>query len=166
MGQRGPKPTPTKVLAMRGSWLAKTREGEPQPAAAVASPPAWLDNKSKALFRKKAAQMATVGTLTKHDVEALARYCRLWTRYREAEEFIMHHGSTIETYVTDREGNSVLAGLKMYPEVQVANTLAAELLRIENHFGFTPSARTNLRTNKKAPHADTDQKTRLFRQKA
>lgn len=156
MGQRGPKPTPTKVLAMRGSWLAKTRDGEPQPEPAIATPPSWLDAKSKTLFRKKVAQMATVGTLTKHDVEALARYCRLTTRYREAEEFIMAHGSTVETQ----------AGLKAYPEVQIANTLAAELLRLENHFGFTPSARTNLRTDKKAKHADTDQKARFFRQKA
>jgi P27 family predicted phage terminase small subunit len=124
-----------------------------------------MDRKSQTLFRKKVAQMAEVGTMTAHDVEALARYCRLYTRYRAAEEYLMRHGSTLDSYILDKEGNAFLAGVKIRPEAQLANTLAAELLRLENHFGFTPSARTALRVDKKAQHADTDQKTRLFRQK-
>ena len=31
MGIRGPAPTPTPILALHGSWRAKTRAGEPRP---------------------------------------------------------------------------------------------------------------------------------------
>jgi P27 family predicted phage terminase small subunit len=163
MGQRGPKPTPTKVLALRGSWLAKTRPSEPQPAPALPSCPTWLDPKSAHLFRTLAKQLADLGIVAQIDRGTLARYCRLTTRWREMEAFIQEHGTTCELYGMDKEGQTFLAQLKLYPQVRVAQALAAELLRIENHFGLTPSARTALQVEK-APHEGHDPKAKFFRQ--
>lgn len=164
MGQRGPKPTPTKVLKIRGSWRAKERSNEPKPEGKVPLCPSWLDGKSKALFAVLTRQLAPLGLLTDLDRQALARYCRLSTRWRAMEEFIQTHGETCEIYAMDKQGNTFLAALKLYPQVRVASALAAELLRIENHFGLTPRARMGLQTEKKDPYADADPKARFFRQ--
>lgn len=166
MGQRGPKPTPTKVLKLRGSWLAKTRDGEPQPPSELPPCPAWLDRASKELFRTLARQLVEAGILTRLDRQALTRYCVLSIRWRKMEQFIQTHGEVCEVYSEpDDEGRRSLLKIDLYPQVRLASTLATELLRIEHHFGLTPSARTALRVEK-APHADrdTDPKAKYFRQ--
>jgi P27 family predicted phage terminase small subunit len=164
MGSRGPKPTPTKVLKLRGSWLATTRHGEPQPTVELPPCPAWLDPLSKSLFRTLAKQLVELGILTRIDRQALARYCVLSIRWRKMEQFIQSHGEVCAIYSEpDEDGQRVLLKIDLYPQVRLASTLATELLRIENHFGLTPSARTALQVEK-APHADHDQKAKFFRQ--
>lgn len=166
MGQRGPKPTPTKILKLRGSWLAKTRDGEPQPRCELPPCPAWLDSLSKSLFRTLAKQLVEAGILTRLDRQALARYCVLSIRWRKMEQFIQQHGEVCEVYSEpDEQGQRVLLKIDLYPQVRLASTLATELLRIENHFGLTPSARTALRVET-APYADDhqDAKAKFFRQ--
>ncbi len=78
--------------------------------------------------------------LTQVDQHALARYCQLWARWREAEEFLDKRGATYS--VRDKDGNIV--ALKKYPQVVIASDLADKLLRLEQQFGLTPSARTRL----------------------
>ena len=166
MGQRGPKPLPTKVLKLRKSRYAQQRAGEPQPPCERPPCPAWLDPRSKRLFRTLATQLVEAGILTRLDQQALTRYCVLSIRWRTMEQFIQTHGEVCEVYSEpDDAGRRVLLKIDLYPQVRLASTLATELLRIENHFGLTPSARTALRVEK-APHADrdTDPKAKYFRQ--
>lgn len=166
MGQRGPKPTPTQLLKLRGSWLAKTRHREPQPPSELPPCPAWLDRASKELFRTLAKQLVEAGILTRLDRQALTRYCVLSLRWRKMEQFIQTHGETCEIYSeADEHGQRALLKIDLYPQVRLASTLATELLRIENHFGLTPSARTALQVEK-APHADHDPKAKFFRRQA
>lgn len=166
MGQRGPKPIPTKVLKLRKSRYVKQRAGEPQPPSELPPCPAWLDPLSKSLYRTLAKQLVEAGILTRLDRQALARYCVLSIRWRTMEQFIQQHGEVCEVYsAPDEDGRCYLLKIDLYPQVRLASTLATELLRIENHFGLTPSARTALRVEK-APHADrdTDPKAKFFRQ--
>lgn len=140
MGKRGPAPTPTKVLQMRGSWRAKTRNGEPQPAAKPPSCPKWLDGKGQYLFRALVAELMPLGLVTKLDAQALARYCQMWSQWREALAYVTDHGSTYP--ILDAEG-----GLKSYgefPQVRQLLKLNEALLKIEREFGLTPSARARL----------------------
>ena len=94
MGTRGPSPTPTRVLELRGSWRANARPGEPKPDAARPKPPKWLGAEARQAFLYLSRQLDAMGVLTRLDQNALARYVTLWVRYRKAEAFIEKHGDT------------------------------------------------------------------------
>ncbi len=81
-----------------------------------------------------------MGVLTKVDCNALARYCVLWSRWRKAEEFIRDRG---DSYLVKDEAGGLKA-IKPYPQVRMANQLSEQLLRLEQQFGMTPSARTRI----------------------
>lgn len=44
MAKPGPKRTPTRLLKIRGSWLAGQRDVEPKPVGSVPVVPAWFDD--------------------------------------------------------------------------------------------------------------------------
>jgi phage terminase small subunit len=97
VGKRGPVPTPTKVLNMRGSWRAKTRPQEPHALPSEKPPcPAWLDADARKVWRVLIPQLARIGVLTRLDQHALARYCTLWIRWRKAETMLARNGEVVE----------------------------------------------------------------------
>ncbi len=95
--------------------------------------------------------------LTRIDGNALARYCRLSTRWRKAEDFIAQHG---EVYPLKDENGRVKC-LQQFPQVASANKLAQQLTRLEQEFGMTPSARTRIQVVAPAPPVSKD-KARFF----
>lgn len=147
MGRRGPPKTPTKILKMRGSWRAKTRDGEPVPEQTRPRCPVWMRLRAKRMWRRLIPQLEQMGVLGRCDRNALARYCQSWARWREAEEFLMENGTTYPVY---SEGGDVLE-TKQYPQVRQANILAGILLRIEKEFGLTPAARADLSVQRGDP---------------
>ena len=81
MGRRGPPPTLTKILELRGSWKAKTRPHEPKVKAEKPAMPDCLGEEAKAIWRKVIAQLHTSGLLAKVNGWMLARYCILWVEW-------------------------------------------------------------------------------------
>lgn len=142
MGKRGPKPTPTKILKLRGSTLvSKEREqGEVQGPNGVPDCPEWLDDEAKSAWQDVAPMLEGMGVLTRIDGNALARYCRLWSRWRKAEDFIEQKG---EMYPL-RSDDGKVKYFQQWPQVSIANKLAQQLTKIEAEFGMTPSARARL----------------------
>ena len=87
MGSRGPKPTPTATLKLRGSWRAKTRKGEPKPASVVPACPDGLDSVAKAEWKRIVGLLERNGLITELDRTALEGYCvhyALWRKYLAA----------------------------------------------------------------------------------
>ena len=74
------------------------------------------------------------------DGHALARYCQLWARWKKAELFVRKHG---DVYLLKDESNR-LKRLMQFPQVAIADKLAAQLTRLEQEFGMTPSAPTRI----------------------
>ena len=142
MGSRGPQPTPTKILKMRGSWRAKINPDEPQPQAKKPTRPKWLNAEAVKVWVNLTRKLFRMGVLTDVDGNALARYCMLFARWRTCEEFLEKHGQT--RVVKDDSGKAV--DIKTFPQVTIAGSLADQLLRLEQQFGLTPSARARLRT--------------------
>src|SRR5262245_50288714 len=140
MGTRGPKPTPTKVLQMRGSWRGKTRPHEPKPKVEKPSPPSWLTDEGKTIFRHLANQLHAIGLLGKLDQHALGRYCALFLRWRKMEDFIAQYG---ETYPENNDKGEFVR-FALHPQVGLAGQLADKLMRLEQHFGMTPAARAQV----------------------
>ena len=141
MGQRGPAPTPAPILQARGT-LRKDRvhnfavapEGRPVC-------PSWVDDEAKAAWKQIVPKLQGMRVLTLADCNALARYCQLWSRWKKAELFIQKHG---ETYPLKDERGKIKC-LMPFPQVAIAHKLAAQLTRLEQEFGLTPSARTRIK---------------------
>ena len=140
--RRGPAPTPTKILELRGSRKAResSRKNEPKPDRGRPRCPSWLKGDAKTEWRKLVEMLDRMGILTKVDGNALARYCRLWQRWRRAEDFIEEYGDQYS--FEDKKGNAI--GFRIYPSAKLASTLAVELRRLECEFGLTPASRTRI----------------------
>jgi P27 family predicted phage terminase small subunit len=150
MGRRGPAPTPTNILKLRGSTLVTKRreESEARPPREVPDPPDWLatDPDAKAAWDHLVPLLEAIGILTKLDANSLSRYCRLWSRWRKAETFIDTHG---EMYPLKSDDGKVKC-FQQWPQVNIASKLAQQLTRLEQEFGMTPSARARIPGNKGA----------------
>lgn len=156
MAGNGPAPTPTAILKLRGSGNARGRKGEPEPLPGRPKVPKFLDPDSKRLWKRIAAQLEGMNVLTAADESALMRYARFLSRWIAAERKLIEHGDTFE----DDKGNSVAR-----PEVRISNDMHDRLLRLEQQFGLTPSARTRIRAEhapEKKRDGDKKSKGRFF----
>ena len=160
MGRRGPAPTPTATLKMRGSWRGDVRKNEPKTVSGRPRCPAWLRNDAKSAWKQIVPLLDDMGVLTKIDGNALSRYCEMWARWRSVSEFIAKHGESFP--IKDKQGN--LVGFRSLPQARTVNHLSGELLRLEQQFGLTPAARVGLAVGEK-PFTDDD-KSRFFTQPA
>ena len=132
MGRRGPKPTPTALLELRGSWRAKARDGEPTPANLDGIPPApaRLNEDAARIWTAAAPAMAATGVLTEVDLAAFERLCRtraLWSRQAEQIE----------------EADEICSRA-----VRTLAKLDESLRHLERNFGLTPADRVGLAVSK------------------
>ncbi len=156
MGKRGPKKTPTAILKLHGSRAVESRGGEPQPPLGRPRCPSFVDQYAKQVWKQLVPQLEEMGVLTLVDRNALIRYVQTWSRWRRAAEFINENG---ETYpLLDNEGN--VKCLQQYPQVSIYNKLSDSLLRLEQQFGLTPSARADLKVTKQ--QTTNDRTARFF----
>lgn len=169
MGQRGPAPTPTKILEMRGSWRAKINSGEPQPEPGPPRTPRRLNTAAKRIWRELTRQLDDIGLVTKLDGYQLERYCTMFVRWRECEDFIGKNGVTYTLRAEDStryigrlpNGGDFIAGFAEYPQVKESHRLDKALKQIEAQFGLTPAARARLTVT--APEQEDDKTERFFK---
>lgn len=116
MGKRGPKPTPTATLKLRGSRRAGSRKGEPMPEVKIPAAPAGLDKVAKAEWNRVACLLKKEGLITEMDRTALEGYCvhySLWRKYRTALSRKKNIGTTeyrrIASCASDAYGNTMKA---------------------------------------------------------
>lgn len=137
MGKRGPKPTPTRILKLRGSPLAGRREGElPAESAGEfdATPPPELAGDALAEWQRLVPILRALGVLTPLDRSALHALCERW-----------------EAYTACVKLKDSVAG-SWQEEAALSNRLNGALdrwMKIAAAFGLTPSDRTKLRVDKK-----------------
>ena len=156
MGKRGPKPTPTAALALRGSWRAKSRPSEPKPSGGKPRVPAWLPNEAKTIWKALIPILAEMRVLTTADGFALSRFCTSYARWQRLVLFLAENGETADDHRVKR----------LRPEVRIASNLADQISRLEQQFGLTPSARASLRmelSKREEPDPLTDRKARYRR---
>jgi len=171
MGARGPQPTPTALLAARGSWRAKHRvnHGEPMPERAIPSCPSYLGKAERQVWRQLAKELASLGLLTRIDRNPLARYCVLFVRWRKACDFIEKYGTTMPVKAVRPAGKNPDGGILFeeyvkcfipMPQVNEESNLRDGLLKLEREFGLTPAARTRIRVD--LPEDTSSDKSRFF----
>lgn len=144
MGRRGPPPTPTRVLQMRGTYR-NDRHGGVEPTGRalvkVPPPPKELSDAAKKFWRRVARHLITVKLLTDGDLFALEGYVLAYERATEAEAIVRTEGRTVTTS----------QGKKRHPELVTAEKARADMRRYEQEFGLTPSARTRVKDAPEAP---------------
>lgn len=145
MGRRGPAKTPLKVLKGRDSWRARNRKQEPK-AKGMPRRPTWLSKGAARVWRRIVPHLQTMEIVGAIDAEALARYCVIFAKWRQAEEFVEENGTSyaVKDFVSDNHPDGIIVGYKEYPQVGRAIAYAEQLLRIEKTFGMNPGARANL----------------------
>jgi phage terminase small subunit len=125
MGKRGPKPTPTAKLQLRGSWRGNIRKKEPVPLNNSAPEcPEWLNGEARNAWEKIAPQLSAMGCLENIDGFPFSRYCVYMVLWLKELGNPARSEATLDKY-------------------------ANQLNRLEQSFGLTPSARTNIAVGKK-----------------
>jgi P27 family predicted phage terminase small subunit len=146
---RGPRPTPTKILKDRGSWLANTRPGEIQPELASPDCPTFLSPEAQEEWARRIADLEPLKILSKQDCAVLTIYCEAWAEFRRFTTFL------------DSLPVEVLAEAAKL--VKLKNEAAGRMIKAADHFGFSPAARTRVRAVETKPNATQDKRERFFR---
>lgn len=157
MGLRGPKKTPTAILKLNGSWRGKVRP-DANEQAEMPEPPSWLVGRVRDVWMELAPLLLDKGVLTLRDRNALARYCQIWHRWRQAEEFIDAYGSTYTITKADKQGREKVVNTKAHPQARLALALSSLLEKLEADFGMNPAARADILTKK--PHGQIETRQR------
>ena len=121
MGQRGPKPTPTALLKLRGSWRADTRQGEPRPEVGLPPPPSWLTKSALRHWPEIGDYLCGLGVMAAAHGPALAMLCENLALYIRLAKSKKHAFSDAKFKAWDR----VMKSLR--------------------EFGLTPSSITSIR---------------------
>lgn len=161
MGRRGPPPTPTPILQLRGSWRGNLNRDEPQPDAGPPEKPPWLTAHASEAWDQLVPILQRMRVLTEADGHALALLCATWSRWRECEEFVAEHG---EVYpIKDRDGKT--KELRRFPQAVAGDTHGRALNRYLAEFGLSPASRTRIQTvpEKLAPGEDDGHGAQFFR---
>jgi P27 family predicted phage terminase small subunit len=138
MGRRGPAPKPTKLNELADSWRAKQNPDEPAPQPGVPECPVRLSKAAKAIW-SEVVQIIAPGVLTKDAGQTLARYCHGLVRWWKIADWMEQNEDTYA--IVDQLGNTRVV---RHPNVITYEKLGRDLLRMEQEFGLTPSARTRV----------------------
>lgn len=139
MGSRGPQPTPTAILKLRNSPVAKERTGEPQPMRGKPRCPSKLAGEHKRIWEKLIEILDDMDVVTTADGWQLERYARYFVRWRQVEEAIEKMG---ENHL------AIAAGEKTGPAFRHLSResmrLDTAMKQVEACFGLSPAARARL----------------------
>lgn len=142
MGQRGPRPDPVALKALRGN-PGRRRIGDcprPERGGDLPDPPEWLDDTARAKWDELVPLLDGMGVLAQIDRDALGRYCDTFSWWRRTRDFLKQSGDTY--MLRDDAGNPKC--VQQIPQVAIAHKLAGQLSRLEAEFGLTPASRSSI----------------------
>jgi len=144
----GPRPKPSKLLKLSGSWREQYKRSGSEPAPEEVAPPrpAWLSPGAVEVWDSLTAVLANMGVLTIADGAMLSRYCELWVDWQDTNTFIRKNGTAypIRHKATRGGDPGEIKCFMQFPQVGVRNQIGRELRAIECEFGLSPSARTRI----------------------
>ena len=150
---RRPKPTLVKLVTGNpGRRPLNAREPKPEPA--IPSCPEELPEAAKREWRRVAAELHTLGLLTRLDRAALAGYCEAWAQWLDAVAAVQRSG----TIVKAPSGYPI-----QNPHLAIANAAFARLRAMLVEFGMSPAARSRVAATPQGGGDDQDPAERFFR---
>jgi len=135
----GPKPKPTAIKKLSSRSHHKQTDDEPKPESLSRVPraPDWLGTVAKARWKELTKELYALNVLTAVDLDALARYCVIYERWKKAESMLEEQGELTKSpngYVGQN------------PYLAIANRCLKQLQSLGAEFGLTPSTRTRVTT--------------------
>ena len=140
MGKRGPKPTPTATLKLRGSWRGDINKGEPIAEVALPQCPKDLDGIAKDCWDELAPMLVSMKVLTVADVKAFELLCVTFSNWKRSEAMLQKHGDVYPI----RDANNQVKYLQQSPYVSMSRNFGKAFKEMLCEFGLTPSARSRI----------------------
>lgn len=138
MGRRGPKPKPSSLKKLEGTYRpdrAPANEVQPEKAKSIACPPSIAgDDDAKRLWEDLAPRLDRLGLFTELDTPALEGLCMAYSKATQADRAVKEYG-----VVTKSE-----FGIRGNPAVAMSRSAWAEVRRFAAEFGMSPQARTRV----------------------
>ena len=145
---KGRKPTPSRLVALRGGTAythRPARSNVPEPPASLPPCPDHLDDAAREEWARVGNLLLSVRVMTDADRAVLALYCQAWSEWVQA---------TTEARacpVTSRADGSPMLNLWM----RVAREAADRVMRTAAELGLTPTARSRIKAE---PHKSDEGK--------
>ena len=153
MGKRGPRPEPTILKLAKGNpGKRRLNESEPKPAADAIQPPDWVTGKSLEKWQEVVPKLVGMGVMTNADIDTIARYC---TMYEQFVKYLDQVRRGLDVLVI-RDDSGKVKYMQSTPAATMLTKLAASMLRIEQEFGLTPSARSGISASQEKPRDDLE----------
>lgn len=153
MGKRGPRPEPTIIKIAKGNPGKRSlNKNEPKPAADAIQPPEWVTGKSLEKWQEVVPKLVSMGVMTNADIDTIARYC---TMYEQFVKYLEQVRRGLDVLVI-RDDAGKVKYMQSTPAATMMTKLAASMLRIEQEFGLTPSARTGIATTQSKQQDDLE----------
>jgi len=143
MGKRGPKPTPTAMLKLRGSWRGEINKNEPTPEVCIPDCPKELEGNAKDCWEELAPMLVDMSILTVADGKAFELLCVTFSNWKRSEEMLRKHGDVYPI----RDANNEIKYLQQSPYVAMARNFGKAFKEMLCEFGLTPSARSRVSTS-------------------
>lgn len=137
MGKRGPAPKPTKLRVLHGARPCRINDDEPMPGEGAPDCPDGVTDEVRAIWEYTLDQLIVMDMATLADRDALLAYCEAVAVHRRASALLADE----ELIVLSAAGSPM-----RNPAVQIQRDAATLIRTYSREFGFTPSARSEIRT--------------------
>jgi len=153
MGKRGPRREPTILKIAKGNpGKRPLNKSEPKPPSDDITPPEWVTGVAREKWDNVVPKLIGMGVMTNADVDTVARYC---TMHEQFVKYLEQCRRGLDVLVI-RDDAGKVKYMQSTPAATMLNKLAASMLRIEQEFGLTPSARTGIVATKQETNAEID----------
>ena len=153
MGKRGPRPEPTIIKMAKGNpGKRPLNKSEPKPPSDDITPPEWVTGVSLEKWAEVVPKLVGMGVMTNADIDTIARYCTMHEQY---VKYLAQVRRGLDVLVI-RDDKGKVKYMQSTPAATMLTKLAVSMLRIEQEFGLTPSARTGIATTQSKPQDDLE----------
>jgi len=141
MGKRGKRPEPTILKIAKGNPGKRPLNlNEPRPPEGEVLAPDWVTDVARAKWDELVPKLISMGVMTVSDVDTIARYCAMHEQYLK---YLDQCRRGLDVLVMRDEAGRIRY-MQSTPAATMMVKLAASMLRIEQEFGLTPSARSGI----------------------
>lgn len=153
MGKRGPRPEPTIIKMAKGNpGKRPLNKSEPKPPSDDITPPDWVTGVARSKWDEVVPKLIGMGVMTNADIDTIARYC---TMHEQFVKYLEQVRRGLDVLVI-RDDKGKVKYMQSTPAATMMTKLAASMLRIEQEFGLTPSARSSIATTQNKQQDDLE----------
>jgi P27 family predicted phage terminase small subunit len=138
MGARGPAPKPTKLRLLHGDRPHLINADEPRPTDGPPECPPEVSDEVRAVWDYTLSHLIVMGIATGADRDALLCFCEAVVCHRKASALLAKSPILIQGH------RGVLV---RNPAVAMQRDAASVIRAFAHEFGFTPSARSEIRSS-------------------